>query len=174
MQKFLKRAWEKHFQTKAQGKQAAVWDQSTTGATLQKALPVAEASITTQLYTEAVGLRAYLSKWGVPGIQGECECRPYRETIHHMILFCPRRNAGCAEMLGKAGTRSLSAILSTRKGISTVTRWIFKEGYLPQISYIWRLQQQPSQLNSWQPLETLEELTLLDQEAFPLILQGVL
>ena len=64
-------------------------------------------------------------------------------------------------MLARAGTRNLKDILGTKKGISAVTRWIFKEGYLPQFSYMRRLQQQ-LQPGTWQPLETLVELTLLD------------
>ena len=161
---FLKRKWDQYFHQKAHGKLAEIWHQDLkeNGAALREGLSPAEAAIATQLRSRTVGLRAYLAKWGVPGIQPTCECDPweerYRETVEHVILHCPLRSSGRAEMLAAAGSRDLSQILTKKRGIQAVTRWVFEQGILPQFAYARKLATNTDKPPEWLPFPFLEDV----------------
>ena len=128
---------------------------------MRKGLSPAEAAIATQLRSKAIGLKAYLAKWGVPGIQLTCDYNPTnennRETIEHVILYCPQRIEGRTAMISEAGTRCLHEILTKKRGIQAVSRWVFKQGILPQFSYVRKLANNDDKPETWLPFTFLED-----------------
>jgi hypothetical protein len=160
---FLVHKWDQHFQREAQGKQAEIWhqDPQENGMALRAGLSPAEAAITTQLRSRAIGLRAYLAKWGVPGIQPQCECNPTREsnreTVEHVILHCPLRIEGRAGMIAEAGTCNIREMLTKKRGIQAVSRWIFRQGILSQFAFARKLATSNDKPSEWLPFPFLED-----------------
>lgn len=48
-----------------------------------------ESSMLVQLRTTCIGLKAFLIEKRVPGEGLSCECGQARETVTHIIAFCP-------------------------------------------------------------------------------------
>ena len=73
----------------------------------------AESSLAIQLYTEKTGLNAFLASHKVPGITASCLCGHPKQTVKHIILFCPKHH-NRTTFLGSANTSDLHYILSNR------------------------------------------------------------
>jgi hypothetical protein len=58
---------------------------------IQQNLTKAESSMVLQLRTERLGLNVFLRDRNVPGITETCTCGHPRQTVKHVILFCPDR-----------------------------------------------------------------------------------
>ncbi|RKF84090.1 hypothetical protein GcM3_001036, partial [Golovinomyces cichoracearum] len=56
------------------------------------------------LRSEVLGLRAWLSSIGVPNITPRCSCGEHRQTVKHILYYCPEHSSLQARMLAKAGT----------------------------------------------------------------------
>ena len=98
-------------------------------------LTKAESSLAIQLRTGRVGLADYLYKRRVPGFESPaCSCGWGRQTIHHVIMFCPTWAIDRRWMLTAAGSNDVGQILTTNKGLRAVTRWLIISGVLGQFS----------------------------------------
>ena len=132
------------------GPWAATWKQ------LFKGLTRPASTIATLLRTEAIGLNAFLSRVGVPGISPSCSCGAQSETPKHVVIFCPNRATGRAEMLMKAGTSRYHTLLTTGKGLQAVTKWFLQHGGLAQFARAKHEDIRPEKGQEWQELEALQ------------------
>ena len=60
-------------------------------------------------------------------------------------------------MLAEAGTHGIREILIKKRGIQAAAKWIFREGILPQFSYVRKLVTEVDQLYTWNPFPFLED-----------------
>lgn len=110
----------------------ATWTQ---GLQTKENLTRAESTVATLLRTEHIGLNDYLFRQRVPRYsKPDCDCSWPRQTLKHIILFCPTHAAGRTEMLVEAKTTDYTNLLSTEAGLRAVTRWFLQQDILTQFS----------------------------------------
>ena len=98
-----------------------------------RSLTKAQSSMATQIRTEKIGFRAFLSSRHVPGITPECDCGWPRQTAKHVILYCPSVT-NRTQMLQEAKTTDYIQLTSHPPAIQAVTRWLIQQRLLPQFS----------------------------------------
>jgi hypothetical protein len=107
---------------------------------LHRDLRKAESSILIQIRTGKVGLRAFLFRRKVPGIESpNCLHCPTPETAFHVIVECPAEEesrAALAEALGEdllwwTPTRLREAYHNPSQAI-LIARWLIRSGRLPE------------------------------------------
>ena len=157
--RWLKEHWDRYWEKERQGKQTPIWLPlaKETGASLRKDLPRPVQSIITQLRTHAIGLNGYLARRRVPGISPECECKQAKQSIKHILLFCPLNTQGRAHMLLAAGTSDFNTLLTTKKGVQEAAKWIFQQGILQQFAYAKRMADKTEPTTEWKTLEFSED-----------------
>ena len=60
-------------------------------------------------------------------------------------------------MLAEAGTRNLREMLIKKRGIQAVSRWVFRQGILPQFAYARKLATNKDTPTNWLPFPFLED-----------------
>ena len=102
---------------------------------IHKDLPKAESTMATLLRTEHIGMNDYLHRRKVPGYDSPiCECGWPKQTVKHILLFCPRFARDRDKMIQEAGCSDFSKILSTPRGIRAAARWFLRQDILTQFS----------------------------------------
>ena len=66
------------------------------------------------LRSEVLGLRAWLSGIGVPDVTSECSCGYPRQTIQHLLGFCPDQVEARNKLLGRTGHTQMDRLLCER------------------------------------------------------------
>jgi hypothetical protein len=95
----------------------------------------AGSTVATLLRTERIGLNDYLCRRRVPGYsKPDCDCSWQRQTLKHIILFCPAHSTGQAKMLSEAKTTDYMKLLSMEAGLRAVTKWFLQRDVLTQFS----------------------------------------
>ena len=82
------------------------------------------------LRSEVLGLRAWLSSIGVPGVTPECQCGHPRQTIQHVLAFCPDLGEARTQLLHRAGHTQLARLLREKDTASMAGRWLLDTGLL--------------------------------------------
>ena len=102
---------------------------------LHQGLRKAESSLAIQLRTGKVGFAAFLHARRVPDVLSPaCQCGWRRQDPKHVIVFCPNHALTRNRLYEEAGTQQYQEMLSTRKGLRAVARWVMREGLLHQFS----------------------------------------
>ena len=71
----------------------------------------------------------------VPNIQSAgCPCGWRKQTVKHVLLFCPRLAKERGELIQQAGTSDYKQLLTQKQGIRTAARWMIRVGCLDQFS----------------------------------------
>jgi hypothetical protein len=99
---------------------------------IHEGLTRAESSLATQLRTEKTGLKAFLYDYKVPGVTATCTCRHPRQTVKHVMLFCPDQ-VDRTTVLTTPGSTDLHYILSNRDTLRKALRCLLRQGLLLQI-----------------------------------------
>lgn len=95
----------------------------------------AESILATQIRTERIELKAYLSQCQVPGFDSPaCECEWDRQTAKHILTHCPTQGHLRPVMLDNTGVMNYHKLISTVKRLRTATRCMMKSGLLEQFS----------------------------------------
>ena len=94
-----------------------------------KMLRKAESSIAIGLRSGKVGLNDFLYQMKVPGVRQACTCGWRRQDVKHLLLNCPELQEARPQLFDEAGTRDISQMLTTTKGIRAAARWIVKSGW---------------------------------------------
>ena len=63
------------------------------------------------LRTEVLGLRAWLARIGVPDVGPECSCGGPRQTLQHVLAFCPDQVTARVKLLERARTTRINQLL---------------------------------------------------------------
>lgn len=115
--------------------QSCEWDRR--GWHIHKDLLKAESTMATLLRTEHIGMNDYLHRRRVPGYDNSlCECGWPKQTVKHILLFCPRFARDRDKMLQEAESSDFSKILSTPRGIRAAVRWFLRQDILTQFSLV--------------------------------------
>ena len=117
-----KEQWDKYRAGKGTPVYEAAWLQP---PKLYHGLSRAQASLLTQLRTEAIGLNDFLSRRNVPGATPSCECSWPRQTPQHIVAYCPLLPERGA-MWAAAGTVNYREALSSKSGAKAVTDWLLR------------------------------------------------
>ena len=95
----------------------------------------AESSMAVQLRSEKIGLNNFLYRMNVPNVRSaECPCGWRKQTVKHVLLFCPRLENERGELIQQAGTSDYRQLLTQKQGIRAAARWMIRVGYLDQFS----------------------------------------
>ena len=93
-----------------------------------------ESMINMLLRTKHIGFNRYLYHQKVLGHPTPAyPCGHNRQSIMHMVVFCPRHATGQAEMYYCAGTSSYRELLTKLKAAKTVTNWFIQTNLLPYL-----------------------------------------
>ena len=99
---------------------------------LYEDLPKHEATALFLLRTEVLGLNNWLASINVPDFTPACPCGWIRQTVRHILLFCPLYEQGRAEIVRKAASTDMTTILSKPGSGAAAARWLTRSGALPQ------------------------------------------
>ena len=99
---------------------------------LHKGLHKAESSILVQARTGKIGLRDFLFKRRVPGFDSPwCNCGQGRETVRHILVFCPRERERREHLVQALGEPiDTDRMLSTPGKAGIIARWLLRSGRL--------------------------------------------
>lgn len=109
---------------------------------LHKNLRKAESSALVQTRTECIGLQQFLHKRRVPGVDSpRCQCGAARETIRHVVLYCPLYNdrEDLYQSIASRQPVDYRKLIGTPEGAKALSKWIIGTGRLPQYSLARRL-----------------------------------
>lgn len=82
------------------------------------------------LRSEVLGLRAWLSGIGVPGITPECSCAHPRQTIQHVLGFCPDQVEARIKLLDRTGHTQMDRLLREKDTARWAGQWLLDTGLL--------------------------------------------
>ena len=95
-------------------------------------LPKHEATALFLLRTEVLGLNDWLARIGVPGVTPMCSCGTGKQTIRHLLAFCPEQIQPRANLLLRTGTTELQEILTNKKMVKAAAQWLLETNTLEQ------------------------------------------
>lgn len=105
-----------------------------TSVSIHRNLKRAQSSVATLIRSEHIGLRSYLYRRKVPGVDNpKCPCGYPSQNVKHMIMACPQRVKGRGEVWRKAKDRSFEAMMNSPEDIARITQWILEQGWLEQL-----------------------------------------
>ena len=129
--------WEKRWREQAAStKSRAVtwkgkWEQQP--LSLYKGLPKHEATALFLLRTEVMGLRAWLAGIGVPDVHPACPCGAPKQTLDHILAFCPDLKEQRLDLLGRVGSTDLRrSILDDKTKVGYAAKWLLQTRTLNQ------------------------------------------
>ena len=97
-------------------------------------------SLTVQLRTQKIGLKAFLYSRRIPGCPDSwCQCREGQQTVKHILLQCPLWRVERRRMQldgGEALTRDISSLLTSYKGVRLAVRFFAATGILQQFRHV--------------------------------------
>ena len=95
-------------------------------------LKKAESSLLTQIRTGRIGLKGFLNKSRVPGLDSPmCECGTAEQTVQH-VLNCDVLDTNRNELIRTEGSTDLKVLLRTKKGTKALLRWWMRAGIQEQ------------------------------------------
>jgi len=82
------------------------------------------------LRSEVLGLRAWLSSIGVPDVTPECTCGHPRQTIQHVLGFCPDQRGARNKLIQRTGHTQLGRLLGDKDTAKWAGQWLLDTGLL--------------------------------------------
>lgn len=100
---------------------------------LHRGLRRAQSSVATQLRTEHIGLRAYLHRRRVPGVDSPaCPCGYQSQNVKHVLTRCDRWSRNRGLWLQVSTNSQYTRLLHDGDNVSRITKWIIHEGFFEQ------------------------------------------
>ena len=100
---------------------------------LHKGLTRAQSSVATQLRTEHIGLRTYLHRRRVPGVDSPaCPCGYQSQNVQHALTRCDRWSNNRGSWIQLLRDRQYTRLLHNSDNVSRITKWIIHEGFFEQ------------------------------------------
>jgi len=72
-----------------------------------------QASVLFLLRIEVLGLNGWLALINVPGISKECSYGWEKQTVHHVLIFCPLYTTRRVDLVRRTGSEEMWRMLST-------------------------------------------------------------
>jgi hypothetical protein len=152
--------WEKRWKSHAltAGSRAMTWrgDWGQQPLNLYEGLPKHEATALFLLRTEVMGLRAWLAQIGVPGKHPACDCGAPRQTLDHILAFCPNLAAQRVELMNKTGSTEIRRILEDKDKVRHAARWLLSTKVLGQFSVAMEVEEED--MEGWSAFQALHEV----------------
>jgi hypothetical protein len=82
------------------------------------------------LRTEVLGLRAWLASIGVPDTEPTCTCGHSRQTLAHVLAFCPDTREARLKLITRAGTSHIAALLKDKDKAAIAGQWLLDTNLL--------------------------------------------
>src|SRR5947207_15854565 len=107
--------WQRRWRLQARNRKATTWKTPWTQSTLKlySDMPQHQASALFLLRTEVLGLNGWLAAINVPGIDERCACGWHKQTVQHVLMFCPLHTASRAQLVIIAGHEDIERMLLT-------------------------------------------------------------
>ena len=122
---------------------------------LYKDLPKYEVTAVFLLRTEVLGLNDWLARIGVPGISPKCPCGTGRQTLQHILAFCPSQTRPRANLLLKTGTTELREILKEKKKAKAAAQWLLETDLLEQFRVAKEIEKESTE--DWAPFQLTQK-----------------
>ncbi|KHJ33520.1 hypothetical protein EV44_g3676 [Erysiphe necator] len=104
-----------------------------TPSNLHRHLKRAQSSVAMQIRSEHIGLKSYLYRRKVPGVNNQsCPCGYPSENVKHTVMACPLKVRGRTDVWRKAKNRSFEAMISNPEDLGRITQWILDQGWFDQ------------------------------------------
>ena|SRR5947209_1139203 len=100
-----------------------------------------------------MGLKAWLAKIGVPDASPECTCGGPRQTLQHVLAFCPDQTEARLKLIRRAGTTRIDRLLSEKETAATAGRWLLDTGLLDQFRVAREIEE--TDTGGWTPFDAV-------------------
>lgn len=154
--------WEKRWQTYARStkSRATTWkgEWKQQPLSLYEGLLKHEATALFLLRTEVMGLRAWLARIGVPEVHPACPCGAPKQTLDHILAFCPDLMTQRIDLISKAGSTELRrSILDDKKKVKHAARWLLQTKTLDQFSVAMEVEEE--KMEGWMAFQALQDVS---------------
>ena len=96
-----------------------------------------------QIRSEHIGLKSYLHRRKVPGVDSpNCPCGYHSQNVKHAIMACPQWAKGRAEVWRKSKSRSFEEMMKNPEDLARITQWILDQGWLEQFRLLGEVERQ--------------------------------
>ncbi|KAI0998080.1 hypothetical protein K3495_g10112 [Podosphaera aphanis] len=110
---------------------------------IHQSLKRAQSSIAMQIRSEHIGLKSYLHRRKVPGVDSpNCPCGYLSQNVKHAIMACPQWAKGRAEVWRKSKSRSFEEMMNNPEDLGIITQWILDQGWLEQFRLVGEVERQ--------------------------------
>jgi len=110
-----------------------------------------EATALLLLRTEVLGLNDWLARIGVPDINPSCPCGAQRQTIQHLVGFCPNQIQARATLVRKTGSTALRMLLSEKASAKAAARWLLDTRTMEHLRVAVEIEEEET--GDWAPFE---------------------
>ena len=115
-----------------------------------------EATALFLLRTEVLGLNAWLANV-VPGHQASCGCGAARQTLGHLLTFCPDTTEARMKLIERTGTSNLREILDNPEKTKAAARWLLDTGVLGQFRVAVEVEEESCE--KWEAFQSLQNVS---------------
>ena len=159
---FFTAEWEKRWRNYAAStnSRATTWkgEWARPPLSLYEGLRKHEATALFLLRTEVMGLRAWLAKIGVPDANPACHCGAAKQTLDHILAFCPDLREQRMELVRRAGSTDLrGSLLEDKTKVRDAARWLLQTRTLSQFSVAMEVEEE--EMESWMAFQTLQDVS---------------
>jgi hypothetical protein len=152
--------WEARWRKKAKAtaSRATTWKSKwqQQPLSLYEGLQKHEATALFLLRTEVMGLNDWLARIGVPDAHPECSCRTGKQTLSHILTYCPDLIRPRINLMTQTGTTDLSEILDNPKRVGFAARWLLETGVLGQFSVAMEVEKED--MEGWKAFQALRDV----------------
>ena len=94
----------------------------------------------------------------VPGISKECGYRWEKQTVHHVLIFCPLYTTRRADLVRRTGSEEMWRMLLTPEKAQATARWFIQQGILQQFNLAKEIEEEEEgEHTPFQPLEAEQD-----------------
>jgi hypothetical protein len=158
VQDTLRSQWQRNWENEAAkpGRREATWKDPWRFKPLHlyNGLKKHDATALFLLRTEVIGLNDWLARIRVPDVDPMCPCGEFRQTVNHVLHFCPRLRAQRAQLQSLTGNLRPGDALGDAKTAAAVAQWFVRVGILGQFRVARDIQGEDT--SGWAPPEPLK------------------
>jgi hypothetical protein len=119
--------------------------------------PKHEATALFLLRTEVLGINAWLATV-IPDYSPACGCGAPRQTLGHLLSFCPDTTQALVRFLNSTGSSDLRGHLDDKEKVGAAARWLLDTGVLGQFKVAVEIEEE--EVGTWRPFEALQDVSI--------------
>ena len=109
------------------------------------------------LRTEVLGINSWLANV-IPDHDPACGCGAPRQTLGHLLSFCPNTTQALARLMASTGSTNLRGLLDDKEKVGAATRWLLDTGALGQFRVAVEVEEE--EVGTWRPFEALQDVSI--------------